>query len=371
MKYYIIAGEPSGDLHGSNLMRAIKEQDENAQFSFWGGDQMLDVDSHIITHIRETSIMGFVEVVRNISKIKSFFKKAKKTILEFEPDVLVLIDYPGFNLRMAKWAQQKGYKTVYYISPQLWAWKKGRIKTIKKYVDEMIVILPFELDFYKKHGVNAHFVGHPLMPVIQDFIENQKTKVSASSDNKLLAILPGSRVQEIKKLLPEMVKGASHFKNEYRLCIAMAPNIEEDFYRDLVVGGTEDIDFVKDDTYRLLSRANLALVTSGTATLETALFGVPQVVCYKTSTINYEIGKRLVDLNFISLVNLISGREIVPELIQNDVNQTKIIETMKVVIDNTSKIKSDYKKLRELLSIEEAPSVKAGRLVVQSILDAK
>jgi len=366
MKYYLIAGEPSGDLHGSNLMKSIKELDENAQFNFWGGDQMLSVDSHVVTHIRETSIMGFVEVVKNISKIKSFFKNAKQTILEFKPDVLVLIDYPGFNLRMAKWAKKQGFKTVYYISPQLWAWKKGRIKTIKEYVDEMIVILPFELDFYKRNGVNAHFVGHPLMPVIQSFIDSEKPKIATQGDKKVFAILPGSREQEIKKMLPEMVQGASHFKDEYRLCIALAPNIDESFYRELLTAKNVEIEFVKDDTYGLLSKAHVALVTSGTATLETALFGVPQVVCYKTSTINYEIGKRLVDLEFISLVNLISRKEIVPELIQNEVNKEKIISTIKDVIGNTERIKSDYETLQELLSIKEPPSGKAAKIIVQS-----
>ena len=229
MKYYIIAGEPSGDLHGSNLMRAIVKQDKNAEFKFWGGDHMLDIDHNIVTHIRETSIMGFVEVVKNISKIKSFFKKAKSTIVDFQPDILILIDYPGFNLWMAKWAKKRGFKVAYYISPQLWAWKKGRIKTVKKFVDEMIVILPFELDFYKKNGVKVHFVGHPLIPVVQEFIKNNPPPKSQKIEKPILAILPGSRKQEIKKMLPELIAGALNFKEEYRLCIAMAPNIEKSF----------------------------------------------------------------------------------------------------------------------------------------------
>lgn len=367
MKYYIIAGEPSGDLHGSNLMKAIKNEDETATFAFWGGDHMLKVDHNIITHIRETSIMGFVEVVRNLSKIKNFFKKAKRTISEFDPDVLVLIDYPGFNLRMAKWAKEKGYKVVYYISPQLWAWKKGRIKTIKNYVDEMIVILPFELDFYRENGVEAHYVGHPLLPVIQSFKDESRTFTKEKNEKKVLAILPGSRRQELSKLLPEMLKGALHFSKDHDVYIAMAPNIEKSFYLDLTGPNRDEIHFIENDTYNLLSVADIAIVTSGTATLETALFGVPQVVCYKTSAVNYEIGKRLVDLEFISLVNLIAGKEIVPELIQNKVNSMGIKEAIHDVQKKYDSIKNEYQDLRKLLSIDSSPSDKAAKIIVNSI----
>ena len=365
MKYYIIAGEPSGDLHGSNLMKAIREEDSNAEFAFWGGDHMLQVDSNNITHIRETSIMGFVEVVKNISKIKSFFKKAKATILEFNPDVLVLIDYPGFNLRMAEWAKKKGFKTVYYISPQLWAWKKGRIKKVKKYVDEMIVILPFELDFYRENGVNVHYVGHPLVPVIRNFKALNNKLEQTLPAKKRLAILPGSRIQEISKLLPEMVAGARHFGHDYQLCIAMAPNIDEQFYKSLVPSDVISIEYVHDDTYGLLNSAHLALVTSGTATLETALFDVPQLVCYKTSNVNYQIGKRLVDLEFISLVNLISGKMIVPELIQNDVNEQRIVEELNKVLDNFSQIKTDYRNLKKILLNKEEPSKLSAQIICE------
>lgn len=364
MKYYIIAGEPSGDLHGSNLMKAIKAEDRDAEFAFWGGDHMLKVDSNIVTHIRETSIMGFVEVVKNLSKIKKFFKIAKSTIIDFKPDVIVFIDYPGFNLRICEWAKKKGFKTVYYISPQLWAWKKGRIKTIKQYVDEMIVILPFELDFYKENGVEAHFVGHPLVPVIQSFSRNYKKEDSKEGDKKKLAILPGSRKQEIKKLLPEMIQGAISFENKFRLCLAMAPNIDEAFYQELIPDDNQ-VEFIRDDTYGLLASSDLALVTSGTATLETALFGVPQVVCYKTSTVNYEIGKRLVDLDFISLVNLISGKKIVPELIQNELNEDSIVNALEEVIKNQSQIKEDYKALQNFLSVDEEPSNLSAAIIVK------
>jgi lipid-A-disaccharide synthase len=364
MKYYIIAGEPSGDLYGSHLVKGIKQLDKESSFLFLGGDHMLGVDNNIVIHIRETSIMGFVEVVRNISKIRSFFQKAKSTILDFKPDVVVFIDYPGFNLRMAKWAKQNGYKTAYYISPQLWAWKKGRIQTIRKYVDEMIVILPFEQEFYLKNGIKAHYVGHPLLHIV-DVFKKQISEKLKSTSQKTLAILPGSRKQEIKKLLPVMIQGASHFQKEYQLCVAMAPNIDKIFYTELVAEYDCEIQFVEGDTYGLLSIADVALVTSGTATLETALFGVPQVVCYRTSRVNYEIGRRLVDLQFISLVNLIGGKRIVPELIQDEVNEANIIHAINEIEEKGESIKKDYKKLRALLLEEEPPSEKAGKIIVK------
>lgn len=364
MKYYIIAGEPSGDLHGSNLMKWIQKLDPLADFRFWGGDMMLDVDNDgIVTHIRETSIMGFVEVVKNLSRIKSFIKKAKATILDFKPDVVVFIDYPGFNLRMAKWAKRQGCKVAYYISPQLWAWKKGRVHTVRQYVDEMIVILPFELDFYRKYDIEAHFVGHPLLSVIEEY-RRENVKEDAVEKKKVIALLPGSRKQEIKKMLPVMMAGAKHFAGEYSLCVAMAPNIEKEFYISLSADQDVQFDFVKDGTYDLLSNADLALVTSGTATLETALFGVPQIVCYKTSTINYEIGRRLVDLKNISLVNLIRGEKIVPELIQHDLNEENIKKNLHSISKDYSIIVEEYKKLNAMLSGPGEPSKLAAEVVV-------
>ncbi|MEM9549035.1 MAG: lipid-A-disaccharide synthase [Bacteroidota bacterium] len=364
MKYYIIAGEPSGDLHGSNLMKALKKRDHNAEFAFWGGDHMLSIDRNAIMHIRETAIMGFVEVAKNLPKIKSFFKKAKETILDFAPDVIIFIDYPGFNLRMAKWARKKGFKTVFYISPQLWAWKKGRVNTIRKYIDEMIVILPFEVEFYKNYEINAHFVGHPLLPVIKEFIKNKAGFITSPDKKKILAILPGSRIQEIGKILPEMVQAACRFKDDFRICIAMAPNVERSFYKGLIADVECNIELIDSNTYGLLSKAYVALVTSGTATLETALFGVPQVVCYKTSSINYQIGKRLVDLKYISLVNLISEKEIVPELIQNDVNPDKLEAALKLVLEDITSIKNEYKLLDNALSSSDLPSDKAADVVM-------
>ncbi|MDF1697455.1 MAG: lipid-A-disaccharide synthase [Saprospiraceae bacterium] len=364
MKYYIIAGEPSGDLHGSNLMKEIKRLDGAAEFMFWGGDHMLAQSNSIVTHIRETSIMGFVEVVKKINRILSFFKTAKKTIEEFQPDVLVLIDYPGFNLRIAKWAKRRGFKVVYYISPQLWAWKKGRIKTVKECVDEMIVILPFEVDFYNENGVQVHYVGHPLLPVIQSFIKDVEVTKGINSGKKVLAILPGSRRQEIEFLLLDFLRAARHFSYEYDLYIAMAPNIEKEFYNTIIDKAGVSVNLVENDTYTLLSKADLALVTSGTATLEAALFKVPQLVCYKTSSLNYEVGKRLVQLESISLVNLIIGRKIVPELIQHEVNEQKIVAQMHEVIQQSDQIQHDYVELQKLLFGQGNPSANVAQLII-------
>ena len=364
MRYYIIAGEPSGDLHGSNLMKAIKREDPSAEFNFWGGDHMLSVDTNIVTHIRETSIMGFVEVAKNISKISTFFKVAKASIVEFQPDRIVLIDYPGFNLRMAEWGHKKGFHIYYYISPQLWAWKKGRIKKVQNFVDEMIVILPFEEEFYKKQEVKAHYVGHPLVPVIQTFEPNNAFKQSLKvGHKKILALLPGSRKQEITKMLPIFIEAARAFKEEFHIVLAAAPNQGLEFYRKLIPQ-SESISIIENDTYNLLHHADLAIVTSGTATLETALFKVPQVVCYKTSSLNYQIGKRLVDLKYISLVNLILDEHLVQELIQDDVNQNNIKIKMHSALENSQEMIDGYNRLSDILSQNNSPSSLAAKIII-------
>lgn len=352
MKYYIIAGEPSGDLHGSNMMKAILDLDPRAEFRYWGGDHMAAVSDGIVTHIRETSIMGFTEVIKNISKIKGFFKIAKASIQEFQPDKIIYIDYPGFNLRMAEWSKKEGYNNVFYISPQLWAWKKGRVKKVKKYIDDMICILPFEKSFYANHGIDAHYVGHPLLPVIQNFKPDPKFK----EDNKLgkkkiLAILPGSRSQEILKVFPEYISAALKFKEEYDIVVAAAPNIDRSFYTDIINDVQEgDITIIENDTCNILSIADLAIVTSGTATLETALFRVPQVVCYKTSSINYAIGKRLVNLKYICLVNLILDEGLVTELIQDAAESNQITEALNDTLSRKNLLDLGYQALINKLS---------------------
>lgn len=337
MKYYLIAGEASGDLHGANLMKALKQQDTDASFRFWGGDLMQEVGGTEVKHYRDLAFMGFLEVIQNLGTILNNISFCKKDIEAFNPDVLIFIDYPGFNLRIAKWARKKGYKTHYYISPQIWAWKEGRIKDIKRDVDEMYVILPFEKDFYEeKHNFPVHFVGHPLIDAIYDRpqVNPEVFKKENGLDNRpIVALLPGSRKQEIKKMLEIMISAAEDFK-DYQFVIAGAPSQETSFYNTFL--NIQNVHFVANKTYDLLSIAHAALVTSGTATLETALFKVPQVVCYKGSRASYEIAKRIINLKYISLVNLILDKEVVTELIQTDFNTKRLkAELVKILAPYT------------------------------------
>ncbi len=351
MKYYIIAGEASGDLHGSNLMKALKKKDSNAEFRFWGGDLMQEQGGTLVKHYRDLAFMGFLEVIQNLSTILNNIKICKKDIEAYKPDVLILVDYPGFNLRIAKFAKSLGIKVIYYISPQLWAWKEGRVETIKKYVDEMMVILPFEKDFYKKHQVNAHFVGHPLLDAIsglQPVSEADFKKENALNDLPIIALLPGSREQEVTKMLELMLSVRPHFKN-YQFVIAGAPSLPKSFYEQFV---DADVHFVSNKTYDLLRCAKAALVTSGTATLETALLNTPEVVCYKSSKISYAIAKRLVKhIKYISLVNLIMDQEVVTELIQDDLNTENLVLELNKIIEGNSRqmMLNNYAILREKL----------------------
>lgn len=325
MKYYIISGEASGDLHGSNLMKALLEKDENAEIRFWGGDLMQQVGGTLVKHYRDLAFMGFAEVVMNLGTILKNIKHCKEDVLKFKPDVLILIDYPGFNMRIAEFAKKQGIKTHYYISPQIWAWKENRIKKIKRDVDEMSVILPFEKDFYEeKHNFPVHFVGHPLIDAIANRfqIDEQAFREKYKLTNKpIIALLPGSRKQEIKKMLSIMLKMADKF-HDYEFVIAGAPSQDYEFYEQFM--NEENVQFISNKTYELFSISYAAIVTSGTATLEAALFKVPEIVCYKTSWISYQIGKRLVNLKYISLVNLIMDKEVVKELIQNEFNEQNL-----------------------------------------------
>jgi lipid-A-disaccharide synthase len=334
MKYYIIAGEASGDLHGANLMKALYKEDPSADIRFWGGDLMQNVGGVLVKHYRELAFMGFVEVLFHLKTILNNIKICKKDIADFQPDVIVFIDYPGFNLRIAKWAKTEGFKTHFYISPQIWAWKESRITEIKRDVDKMYVILPFEKDFYeKKHHYPVAFVGHPLIDAIHNHpimdaslfrIENQL------NDKPIIAILPGSRKQEITKMLSVMLSVVNDFP-DYQFVIAGAPSQEFAFYEGFITN--ENIKFISNKTYDLLRNARAALVTSGTATLETALFKVPEVVCYKGSSISYQIAKRIITLKYISLVNLIMDEEVVTELIQENCNTKRIREELKKILD--------------------------------------
>jgi lipid-A-disaccharide synthase len=325
MKYYIIAGEASGDLHGSNLMKALYKEDANAEIRFWGGDLMKSVGGTIVKHYRELAFMGFIEVIFNLKTILNNITICKKDILEFNPDVIIFIDYPGFNMRIAKWAKEQGIKTHYYISPQIWAWKENRIKAIKRDFDKLYVILPFEKDFYEnKHQFAVEFVGHPLIDAIHNrtIVDEATFKKGNNLEEKpIIAILPGSRKQEISKMLAVMLSITSDFP-EYQFVIAGAPSQEYDFYAPFLK--TKNVHFVSGKTYDLLSHSAAALVTSGTATLETALFKVPEVVCYKGSWASYQIAKRMITLKYISLVNLIMDKEVVTELIQEKCNSKNI-----------------------------------------------
>ena len=334
MKYYIISGEASGDLHGSNLIKALFKKDGNAEIRFWGGDLMQEAGGTLVKHYRDLAFMGFAEVLRNIRTIFKNISLCKNDILNFKPDVLILIDYPGFNMRIAKFAKKQGIKVHYYISPQIWAWKENRIYKIKRNVDEMYVILPFEKDFYElKHNFPVHFVGHPLI----DAISNRKQvdesifkKEHHLSEKPIIALLPGSRKQEIKKMLSIMLKMADKFK-AYQFVIAGAPSQDFEFYKQFI--SQENVKFISNKTYDLLSISYAAIVTSGTATLETALFKIPEIVCYKTSWISYQIGKWLVNLKFISLVNLIMDKEVVKELIQNEFNEKNLEQELHKILD--------------------------------------
>ena len=363
-KYYIISGEASGDLHGSNLMKAILKLKPEAEFRFWGGDLMQEVGGTLVKHYRDLAFMGFLEVLLNLHTILKNIKFCKEDIKKYQPNTLILIDYPGFNLRIAKFAKKLGIRVVYYISPQLWAWKENRMEIIKKYVDEILVILPFEKDFYQKHSVDSHFVGHPLLDAISDLKEINSElfkKENNLSNKEIIDLLPGSRKQEIKKMLGIMLSIVPYFK-EYQFVIAGAPSLPKEFYDEFL---TDDVHFVSNKTYDLLRSSKAALVTSGTATLETALLKVPEVVCYRGSWISYQIAKRLVKhIKFISLVNLIMGKEVVKELIQNNLNTKNLkLELERILIPNQrDEILENYRQLHSLLGGEGA-SDRAAKII--------
>ena len=351
MKYYLIAGEASGDLHGANLMRALGRCDAGARFRFWGGDHMAAVAGPPAKHIRELAFMGFVEVLANLPTILRNFKTAKKDILAFEPDVLILIDYPGFNLRMAKWAKQRGIRVFFYISPQLWAWKAGRIKTIEATVERLFVILPFEEDWYRERNFErVDFVGHPLLDVVDDRERSPDFHERFQLDTRpIIALLPGSRVQEIRSMLSVMLELTDQFR-EHQFVIAGAPAVDRSVY-DPFLKKHPSARLIDNRTYDLLQHATAALVTSGTATLETALFGVPEVVCYRGSRVSVAIARRLVNIEYISLVNLIMDRPVVRELIQNDLSAANLAHELRLLLspERRLQLKIDYELLRDRL----------------------
>lgn len=364
MRYYVIAGEASGDLHGSNLVRMLKQKDPSAIFRSWGGSLMEKAGAEVVKNYRDLAFMGFIEVVRNLDKILKNLTFAKADILSFKPDAIILIDYPGFNLRIAKWAKSIGIKTIYYISPQVWAWKEGRVKEIRKTVDKMIVILPFEKDFYRKWDYAVDYVGHPLVEVIDDWKENGSHTVL--SDKPVIALLPGSRKQEILKKLPIMLQTAALFP-EYQFIVARAPGQHDEFYIPLLEA-YPNVSSVRDDTYNLLNQSSAALVTSGTATLETALFGVPEVVCYKGSSISYWIARQVIKVKYISLVNLIMDKQVVKELIQEDLTVTNLQKQLYLLLKDNAvrkQLQQEYDALRSLLREGGRASAKAAEIIYE------
>ncbi|MCO6563956.1 MAG: lipid-A-disaccharide synthase [Apibacter sp.] len=368
MKYYIIAGEASGDLHGSNLMKEIKNEDKHAEFRFWGGDLMQAQGGMMVKHYKDLSFMGFLEVVVNLGTILGNIKLCKKDISHYKPDCVIFIDYPGFNLRICKSVKKLGIKTFYYISPQLWAWKSGRVKIIQKYIDRMFVILPFEKDFYAKYSYPVDFVGHPLLDALNslpDLDQNKFRKENGLSDKPIIALLPGSRKQEIIKMLSQMLSVEKDFLS-YEFVIAAAPSIEVEFYKQFL---NSHVKIVSNQTYNLLRISQAAIVTSGTATLETALLNVPEVVCYKGSRISYEIAKRLIKhIQYISLVNLIMDSKVVTELIQDDLSYINLKSELNKLLDieNVKKIKKNYLELRHRLG-DSGASIRTAKLIVDDI----
>jgi lipid-A-disaccharide synthase len=374
MKYYIIAGEPSGDLHGSNLIRELKKLDPQAEIKCWGGDLMRAAGGELLKHYRELAFMGFMEVVKNLPTIMRNFKICKEEISLFRPDAVILIDYPGFNLRIARWAKQQRLKVIYYISPQVWAWKENRVKTIKATVDKMLVILPFEKDFYRKWHYEVEYVGHPLVEVVDSFTASASSRTNEKMDSppetdRVVALLPGSRQQEIMKKLPVMLE-VSRFFPDHRFVVAQAPGQEDSFYENLLKQ-YPNVSVVKNRTYDLLLQARAACVTSGTATLETALFGVPEVICYKGSSISFQIAKRLIKVKYISLVNLIMDKQVVRELIQDDLSVANLQRELSELLNDEERrdrLKKDYADLKNILSQGGHASANAARAIVGFLL---
>lgn len=371
MKYYILAGEASGDLHGSNLMKALYKEDPDADIRFWGGELMQEVGGTLVSHYKERAFMGFFEVITNLRKITKFIKKCKRDIASFEPDALIFIDNSGFNLRIAEWAKPLGVNTHYYISPQVWASRSGRVKKIKECIDHMYVILPFVKDFYDNHEYSVNFVGHPLLDAVAG--RKQANAVAFAEEHDLdkrpmIALLPGSRKQEITAMLDVMLSVIKSYP-AYQFVIAGAPSQDPSFYEPFLKD--YPVKLVMNKTYDVLSFANAALITSGTATLEAAIFKVPQVVCYKGNVVSYQIAKRIIKTDYISLVNLIMNREVVKELIQADLTRKNLkIELDKITSEpHRTTLFSDYFELEKNLGGAGA-STKTARLIVSNTKQA-
>jgi lipid-A-disaccharide synthase len=368
MKFFIIAGEQSGDLHGSNLIKGLFASDRDAEIRCWGGDLMESAGATLLVHYRKLAFMGFVAVVKNLGAINKNLKLCKQHISDFKPDVVIFIDYAGFNMRIAEFARNAGYTTFYYISPKFWAWNEGRVKKIKKHVDRMFIIFPFEVDFYKKYGISVDYNGNPLVDETETRIASFPTKDEivknlGLSDKPVVALLAGSRRHEIEQVLPEMMKVIDHFP-EYQFVLAGVKNIPDALYQNLIAG--EPVALIKEKTYEILFIAEAALVTSGTATLEAALMETPQVVCYKGDFFSMLIAWAVIKVKYISLVNLIMNREVIKELVQYDLKEKSLVDELKSILPGGSKrdlILSDYEGLKEILGPSGASARIAGEMV--------
>ena len=370
MRYYIIAGEASGDLHASNLVAEIKKKDKKAEFRGCGGDLMKAQGVDLLKHYRTMAFMGFVEVAVNLRKVLDNIAQCKKDIVEYQPDALILVDYPGFNLRIADFAHEKGFKVLYYISPQVWAWKRRRVKKIKKSVDKMIVIFPFEEAFYKEYGVDVTYVGNPLLDELSKSGTPNRSiflrRNSLGEKREIIALLPGSRTQEVKRILPVMLKVVPHFP-DYQFVIGGVSSLDKSLYKKII--GHTDVFLIENQTYELLQNSSAAIVTSGTVTLETALFTVPEVVCYKATGFSYLLAKWMIKVKFISLVNLVMDKEVVKELIQSDLTENNIVAELELLLHDGKRqcqILEDYDELRDRLGNAGA-SEKAAEIVVNAV----
>lgn len=368
MRYFIIAGEQSGDLHGSNLVRGLLYADNNAEIFCWGGDLMESAGATLLVHYRNLAFMGFVAVIKNIATIYKNLLLCKKQVSEYKPDVVILIDYPGFNLRIAEFAYHSGFRTFYYISPKLWAWNESRIKKIKKYVDKMFIIFPFEIEFYKKHNINVEYYGNPLVDETEKRIcsfppKGEINRFLGIDEKPLIAFLAGSRKHEIELILPEMIKVIRHFP-EYQFVLAGVKNIHDDLYHKII--GNEPVKLIKGRTYEILYASQAALVTSGTATLEAALMGTPQIVCYKGDFFSMLIAWMVVKVKYISLVNLIMNSEVIRELVQYDLKKSNILKELKAILPGGAKrekILKEYDLLKTKLGSQGASQRIAAKMV--------
>ncbi len=374
MRYYLVAGEASGDLHGSNLIKGIREIDNNAQIRCWGGDLMKEAGADLVKHYKECAIMGFVEVVANLGKIAKNLQECKNDILNYNPDILILIDYPGFNFKIARFAKERGMKVFYYIAPKVWAWKESRVHRLKKYVDRLFIIFPFEIEYFKKWGIDAIYRGNPLLDSVDNHSNAIETKeaffrrTGTKPGKDTVALLAGSRKGEIKYLLPRMVSVAQKHP-DYQFLMACAPSMDMEVYEKIIGKKCSNIKLMIGETYSILRHSDAAIINSGTASLEAALIGVPQVVCYGGNEISYQIAKRVVKLKYISLANLIMDKGLFKELIQHQCTPELIDAELDQLLHNKeyrAKMLSDYRDVRDILGGKGA-SAKVARAMVDEL----